>query len=81
MGNAPVFRGNPTHEMELKVNVDDASSTVTYVGKAVVTALDSDASWMIKKLTTSGTVLKITYADGNDYFDNVWDNRASLTYS
>lgn len=81
MGNAPVFRGNPTHEMELKVNVDDASSTVTYVGKAVVTALNSDASWMIKKLTTSGTVLTITYADGNDFFDNVWNDRASLTYS
>jgi hypothetical protein len=81
MTTAPIFRGNPIHEMELKVNVDDASSTVTYVGKAVVTASNSDPVWMIKKLTTTGTVLTITYANGNDFFDSVWNDRASLSYS
>lgn len=81
MPDRPIFRGHPTHEMELKVNIDEASSTVTYVGKAVVTASNSESSWMIKKLTTSGTVTTITYAEGNDYFDKIWNDRASLSYS
>lgn len=61
------------------IRVDDASTTVTYIGKALVGSTTSSAQWQIKKLdTTSGVV--INFADGNDQFDNVWDDRASLTY-
>lgn len=60
--------------------LDEASSTVTYVGDAVVGSSPSAASWSIKKIDeTSGIV--ITFADGNANYDNVWDNRASLTYT
>ncbi len=61
--------------------MDEASSTVTYVGLAVEGTATSAASWKIKKITISGTVTSITWADGNNSFDNVWDNRASLSYS
>lgn len=63
------------------VRVDDASSTVTYVGEAAVASSEGSATWRIKKLETTGTVLKITWADGNNNFDNIWTNRASLSYS
>jgi hypothetical protein len=63
------------------IRVDDASSTVTYVGEAAVASSENSAVWRIKKLETTGTVLKVTWADGNNHFDNVWANRASLSYS
>jgi hypothetical protein len=63
------------------VRVDDASSTVTYVGEAATASSEAAPVWRIKKLNTSGTVLAISWADGNTYFDNVWADRASLGYS
>jgi len=63
------------------IRVDDASSTVTYVGEAAIKSPEDAAVWRIKKLETLSTVLSITWADGNQMFDNVWNNRASLAYS
>ncbi len=60
--------------------LDEASATVTYVGKAPAGTADATAGWKIFKMdTTSG--LSITWADGNGNYDNVWNNRASLSYS
>lgn len=60
--------------------IDEASGTIMYVGEALPGTLPSVAGWSIKKVdTTSGTV--VTWADGNSTKDNVWDNRASLSYS
>lgn len=65
--------------VDLSIIIDEASATITYIGKAPVGSLASDAVWKIMKIDeSSGTV--ITYADGNSNFDNVWNNRASLTY-
>ncbi len=61
--------------------IDEVSAAVTYIGKAVVGSLDASAAWQIMRLTTAGTETAIEYADGNLSFDNVWDDRASLTYS
>lgn len=59
-----------------------ASSTITYVGKATAGTATSTAIWQIQRLTsTAGGNLTIEYADGNILYDNVWDNRASLSYS
>jgi hypothetical protein len=63
------------------IRIDDASSTITYVGEAAFGQSESNAAWRIKKLETVGSVLKITWADGNDSFDNIWDNRATISYS
>jgi hypothetical protein len=60
---------------------DQASSSVLYVGKADVGSLTSAPAWQIKKLTSSGGITTTQYADGNSNYDNVWDNRASLSYS
>ena len=60
--------------------IDEASATVTYIGDAAIGSSTASALWRIKKIdTTSGT--SITFADGNGNFDNIWDNRASLSYS
>lgn len=53
---------------------------VTYYGKAKPGTLTSAAAWQIRKIDeSSGT--EITWADGEDSFDNIWDNYASLSYS
>lgn len=60
--------------------VDEASETITYLGKAAPGSSTGDTVWQISKVdTTAGTV--ITWADGNDNYDNEWDERANLTYS
>lgn len=70
-----------SEEVQLSKRVDEASATVTYVGAAAAGASESDAVWQISRLTTSGSVLTVQWADGNTNFDNNWANRASLTYS
>lgn len=52
----------------------------TYIGSAVPSSLTSDPVWKIIKINTSG-IATIKFADGNSNFDNIWDNRTSLTYN
>lgn len=62
------------------IQIDPATSTITYIGKAVPGTATSASTWQIKKIdSTSGT--SITWASGNSNFDKVFDNRAALIYS
>jgi hypothetical protein len=61
--------------------IDEASETVTYFGWAVPGITDSLPRWRIMRQTVSGTVTSGEWADGNESFDNIWADRASLTYS
>jgi len=61
--------------------IDEASTTVTYVGEAKIASSTSSAVWQIIKIEKSGNVTSIKYADGDKRYNNVWDNRASLSYS
>lgn len=68
---------------EQALQLDDVTtSNVTYVGVATIGTATSAASWQIKKIDESGTpeTLVITWADSDDSYDNVWDDRASLSY-
>ena len=59
----------------------DLTSTAGYIytGKAAPGSLTSAAVWKICKIdTTTGAT---TWADGNNNYDNVYDDRTSLTYS
>lgn len=73
----PVVTTNPS---DYKAIIDEASAAVTYVGRAVAGSATSAASWQISKYTLTGVVLAQTTADSDFLFNNVWDNRASLTY-
>ena len=70
-----------TDNFALAVITDEADANTTYVGEAPVGTATNEAKWSIKKIVVSGTVTQILYADGDTKFDNVWDNRTSLTYS
>jgi len=61
--------------------VDEVDATTTYIGSAVAGSATSGAVWAVQRLTTSGADLTVEWADGDAETNNVWDNRASLSYS
>lgn len=63
-------------------NID--ASDLIYTGEAVPGSATSSPVWRIKKINlNNGTDsdIEITFADGNASFDNIWDNRLTLSYS
>lgn len=60
--------------------IDEASSTVTYIGESPANTATSAASWKIFKVDTTSNPSSIKYADGSTAFDKVWDNRVSYSY-
>lgn len=69
------YRSSETDE---STYIDDAT-TYIYIGSAIPNTATSSAMWKIMRVTAAtGTTL---YADGDAYYNNIWDNRASLSYS
>jgi len=64
----------------LAIQLDDTGSS-TYIGEAFPGTPTSSALWRIKRVVETGPDSEITWADGNSDFDNIWDNRLSLSYS
>lgn len=55
---------------------------VTYRGDALPGTTTATAAWRVTRLSLSSDGdIEILYADGDDAFDNIWDNRLSLSYS
>ncbi len=59
------------------ITMMDDTGTYLYVGEAVPGTSTSSANWRIRRVADTS----VLYADGNSNFDNVWDNRTSLSYS
>lgn len=70
-----------TQDVPNKVLLDTSSSSTVYVGEAVPNSATSSALWRVYKVAVGATSTAVTFADGNDDFDNIWDDRSSLTYS
>lgn len=68
-------------DVALKTIVDKSSSPTEYYGSANPGTATSAAYWKILRKTVSGSIDTYEYADGDSNFDNVWDDRASLSYS
>lgn len=64
-----------------KKMIDEASASTIYIGLASPGSLVSTTSWQIKRITIAGAITAIEFADGDLNFDNIWNNRASLTYN
>jgi hypothetical protein len=69
--------------------VDEVDSTTSYLGWIQMQGTDledtiahckSYARWLIVKIVITGTETYRYYANGRNSFDQIWDNRASLTY-
>jgi hypothetical protein len=80
------INGNQLREYNLRlgdypVRVDEVNSTLVYVGYTQNLGVDTSLErWKIKKIEKVGSVWEIKWADGDELYDNIWDNRASLNY-
>ena len=80
------FSGTPLEGKGLAIQLDYDGRTdcqPVYVGYAEPGLLTSDASWKIMRCEYDATncLINRKWADGDTQFDNVWDNRAALSYS
>ena len=65
------------------VRTDETAGT-TYVGRAHPGSATSAAVWQISRVvvvTGPPNTTTITWADGDSKSNNIWDNRAALSYS
>lgn len=64
----------------------NAGTLPVYVGSALSGTATSDAGWSINKITYDGNSNPLTVkiaggSTGGTNFSQIWDNRATLTYS
>ena len=77
-------RANGSWQLETPMyatQYDDVGGNISYLGEAAPGSATSAAAWRIRHLDMSSGDLAVTWADGNDSFDNIWNNRLSLSYS
>jgi len=68
------------NDSNVDLRLDEASATITYLGVAAIDSLESAPVWQIRKFDLTGGI-SVRWADGNANFDNVWDDRATITYT
>ena len=67
--------------LERQIRVDSNNDSITYVGEAEPNTNTSDASWRIQRIIEiSETDFDIQWSSGGD-FDQIFDNRESLSYN
>lgn len=59
---------------------DFVGEDVIYRGEAEAGTSTASPYWRIRKIVIVNDDISEIWADGNTLFDNVWDNRYSLTY-
>ncbi len=64
----------------LVTRLDEVGSGISYVGKAEPGSATDAAVWQITKVTEASGDVVIEYADGDANFNNIWDDRLSLSY-
>ena len=62
-----------------KLRVDKVDTTLTYFGQSTFGAGTNEAKWFISRITKNGTLTSVDLA--SDAFDQVWDDRLSLSYN
>jgi len=62
-----------------KLRVDKVSSALTYYGQSTYGAATSEPKWFISRISKAGTLTSVDLA--SDQFNQIWDNRTSLTYN
>lgn len=87
LSNAPTdnehFLSTFATDLLLTQKISYITAGAEYIGFALPGTPQGSPKWMIKKLTYDGSnrVTDIQFANGILAFDQVWTNRASLTYS
>ena len=72
---------SPSERRAITEKIDENADGNTYFGSAVSGTATSATGWRIQRKSVSGTETTFAFADGDIKFDNVWDDRTTLTYS
>jgi hypothetical protein len=60
--------------------IDETDADNVLVGESATSDDGSGAVWRIKRINIAGAVTTITYADNDNDFSKVWDDRAGYSY-
>ncbi|MDJ0512805.1 MAG: hypothetical protein QNJ62_05110 [Methyloceanibacter sp.] len=64
----------------VRLEYDQSSDTIAYLGTAAVGSKTDEASWRIKRITFAGDDVTIEFAETTAGFVHKWTERASLSY-
>lgn len=78
--HAILISGAASSSSQYDIKVDEASSTITYIGEILPGGADGDTTWRIKRLN-SASGLVVRWANGTSDFDKTWSDRATYTYA
>lgn len=62
------------------IRIDESNPNVVYKGFAVAGSVTSEAVWAIQRVTRESDIIIYEWTDGNELYDNIWDNRYELNY-
>ena len=63
-----------------EVRYDDVSGTTIYIGFAFPGTPTDEPEWRIMRMSYTGDDFNVEFADDDTEYDNIWDNRAALSY-
>jgi len=63
------------------IRIDESTPNIVYNGFAAVGSSTVDAVWAIQRVTREKDIIIYEWADGNELYDNVWDDRYNLVYA
>ena len=74
--------GFPQEQYTIAMEFDGSDNPI-YIGKAIADSLKSDPVWQIQRITYdgNGNPTDFKWANGVSSFENIWNNRAALSYS
>jgi hypothetical protein len=68
--------------LEKDLRINSSNSLISYLGEAEPGSNTGNAVWRVRRITETSTgEVRVDWADGNGNFDNIFDNRESLSYS
>lgn len=69
--------GTPT---KLPMREDESQPGIVYKGYALPNARTGDPLWAIQKISRIDNQIIYEWANGNENYENIWDNRYALSY-
>jgi hypothetical protein len=70
-----------TNGIRKPLRIDESNAGVIYYGYAPLNSNTSDAVWAIERATIDKDIIIYDWADNNENYDNVWDDRGVLNYN
>jgi hypothetical protein len=78
---AAALRSGGGNSVRKPLRIDESNAGVIYYGYAPLNSNTGDAVWAIERATIDKDIIIYDWADNNENYDNVWDDRNILNYN